>query len=125
MAETSGDFRPFSELEALVRSAGDYVRASDDLRPRVLESARSASGERRAQRRIGQMAVWALAFAVLTAAIRQQPEWTENSLPAADQTARLLSQTPRAAALGDSSWDMVDSFTALRRRQAELLRLEL
>src|SRR5215217_1007222 len=52
-----------SEVEAIVRSAGNYVHASKDLRPRVLETARLTNGERRARRCIRQVA---LAAALLT-----------------------------------------------------------
>ena len=32
---------PLEDIEALLRSAQDYVRPSEDLRPRVLEAART------------------------------------------------------------------------------------
>jgi membrane glycosyltransferase len=59
VAESRDYSEPLNEIEALVRQAGNYVRASDDLRPRVLESARAVRNEYRVQRWL-----WQAAFSV-------------------------------------------------------------
>jgi len=123
VADYSTSFDSFDDVESLVRSASDYVQASPDLRPRVLESARTARRERCARRRIGQMAVLVALLGLFIAAVRQQPETVASRRPAAASgAARLLSDAQQVVGYSDSSWEMVESFTELRRRQAELLR---
>jgi hypothetical protein len=111
------------DVESLVRQASDYVRASDDLRPRVLETARSERGERRARRRIWQSALFALLLGLFVTSICQQPALTGAGAEAPGE--QLLSEAQSTARAGESSWGIVESFTELRRRQAELLRLAL
>jgi hypothetical protein len=122
MAELPDDIESLAEIEALVRSAADYVRPSDDLRPRVLECARSVTKERQAKRWIGHLATCALALGLLVAATRQ-PDAAASREPArAALGYRLLWTAQPTIGASDASWSMVDSFTELRRRQAELLR---
>ena len=112
-----------SDIEALVRSARDYVRPSDDLRPRVLENARIMRSERRAQRWIGHLAICALLLGMFAAATGQQHNAVATHEPAAVVRAGRLFWSPQPTlSASDASWGMVDSFTELRRRQAELLR---
>jgi len=125
MTDFEAEFDSLDEIETLVRSACDYVRASDDLRPRVLEAARVVRGEQRARWRVCQLAVCALMLGLFIAAARRHAEMPATDLQSGSATGRLLSQAPPAAATSDSVWEMVDSFTDIRRRQAEVLRLEL
>jgi hypothetical protein len=121
----SRDFAaPLGELETLVRSAGDYVRASDDLRPRVLENARSRCSEQRLRRRFWKSAVAALFCVILTGflAPRSEPAIGVKARSSA-WTSPMFAPVEAAARSNDPSWQMVDSFTQLRLRQAELLRL--
>jgi uncharacterized membrane protein YfbV (UPF0208 family) len=112
-----------SDIEALVRSARDYVQPSDDLRPRVLENARVVRGERRARRWIGHLAICALLLGMFAAATSQQSKAVATREPAAMMRASRLFWSPQPTlSASDASWGMVDSFTELRRRQAELLR---
>jgi len=122
VTELHDGFEPL-DVEALVRRAGEYVRASDDLRPRVLETARSQHGERRARRRIWQSALFALLLGLFVTSICQQPALMGAGAEASGE--QLLSDAQAAARDSDSSWRIVESFTELRRRQAELLRLAL
>ena len=123
MTDFPDDFDGCSDIEALVRSARDYVRPSDDLRPRVLENARVMRGERRAQRWIGHLAVCALALGMFAAITGQQSKAVATREPATALRASRLFWNPQPAlSASDASWGMVDSFTELRRRQAELLR---
>jgi hypothetical protein len=114
----------FGDLESLVRAAGAYVQPSRDLRPRVLEAARLESGELKARRHIGRLALCAALFAMLTISGAERPDspgmfhqWT---LIAAE--AHVDSATG-ARARGDNGWSLVEAYTELRRRQAEVLRL--
>ncbi len=110
------------DVESLVRSAGNYVRPSEDLRPRVLETARVARKERQAQRWTLHMAACALLCGVLAAALQTPSAVATRETAAAAIGYRLLWNSQPTIGTSDASWNMVDSFTELRRRQAELLR---
>lgn len=109
----------WAEVEALVQAAGAYVRPSDELRPRVLEAARTESRERRAQRRIWQLALAIAILGLISAATGSR--WS----PGGPLSASMLPSQPDARQTEASSigWNTVDSFTELRRRQAALLSL--
>lgn len=120
---------PRDEVAALVRAASQYVRASDDLRPRVLEAARLQCRERRAQRWSRHAAVMVLLLAFFTAAGRQGLE-TERSRPLGIVVAAGFDEffSPTAVAAtrsGDGDWRMLEAFTELRRQQAQVLRFAL
>jgi hypothetical protein len=108
----------WSDMEALVREAGGYVRPSEELRPRVLETARAEAGEHQARRRIWQVALAIALLGLLFSAAGTRWE-IASPLPG------VLLQVPadRQQAGGDAGWSMVESFTDLRRRQAALLSL--
>jgi hypothetical protein len=113
-----------TDIESLVSAARDYVRPSDDLRPRVLETARAERRERRLQRHLAQMAAVVLLM-VTGLTVYHQPELSDRArafLP----TMEAMSDEAQAEAARFSdhaTWETVESFTDLRRRQAELLRL--
>lgn len=123
MTDTFRNFRPPDDIEALIRSARDYVRPSDELRPRVLEVARSEHRERGMLWRVGL----AVAFLLLIAARINAGLDRHEAMPSTDLSAlrslQILSRPDTAPRAGDAAWDMVESFTQLRERQAELLRL--
>jgi hypothetical protein len=122
MAERPDDLEWLADVESLVRSAGDYVRSSDDLRPRVLEGARVARKERQARRWIGHMAACALVCGLFAAALQTPTSVSSRETAAAALGYRLFWSAQPTIGPSDASWSMVDSFTELRRRQAELLR---
>jgi len=119
MTEPLEQAAPWDDVEALVRAAGSYVRPSDELRPRVLESARAESHERRAQRRIWQAALAVALLGAMVAAAASRSD-VPPSVSAGMLQTRAAVQTAEGGAAG---WSIVDSFTDLRRRQADLLRL--
>jgi hypothetical protein len=109
----------FAEVESLIRSAGRYVQVSEDLRPRVLEAAYLERNERQARRTIARLTLVALLLVGLSISLapsgRDLDNWSASRwdwLLAAESAARP----------GDGNWNFVDSFTELRRRQAEALR---
>jgi hypothetical protein len=118
-----------SDVEAMIRAAGSYVRASDDLRPRVLEAARLQHRERRARRWIRQAAIIVLLLAFASIVGRRELE-VEKAGPFGivatagfdEFFAPTASVTKRS---GDGDWRMLDAFTALRRQQARVLRFAL
>jgi hypothetical protein len=123
------EYDPDEGVEALVRAAGHYVRASDDLRPRVLEAARIRCGEQWAQRCMRRLLMFLVLLACFTAADRHgldsQRSGRTGILAAAgidELNSPIAAATPRN---GDGDWRMIDAFTELRRQQAEVVRLAL
>lgn len=123
------DDDPCAVVEALVRAAGAYVHATDDLRPRVLEAARLQCGERSARRRIRHLATTLLLLAMLTLADQSNRDVRYSARPTVlaaasfdDLFAPPMAAVPRS---GDGDWRMIDAFTELRRQQAEALRFAL
>lgn len=120
---------PFYDIEAMLREASEYVRASDDLRPRVLEAARQQHGEQRAQRCIRHVAMFVLLLAFFTAA-----DWHGLDDQRSRPIGRLLatrfdevfsSAVGTSTRNGDGDWRMIEAFTELRRQQAQVLRLSI
>lgn len=122
MAERRDDLEWLADVESLVRSAGEYVRPSDDLRPRVLENARAWRKERQARRWTLHMAASALVCGLLAAALQTPSSFAARETAAGAIGYRLYWSTQPATGASETGWSMVDSFTELRRRQAELLR---
>jgi hypothetical protein len=116
-----------SEVERMVRGAGGYVQVSRDLRPRVLETARTECGERRARRSIRHLAIVVVLLMVFATPSGRGLEGARYSgLLAAVDSQQIFSQAEsKVGRGGDVSWAMVEAFTDLRRQQASVLRLEL
>jgi hypothetical protein len=113
--------QPEEDIEALVRLAGEYVQPTDELRPSVLEAARLAMEERRAQRQIARLAAIFLLATVFVASISGgQPTSTTNY--ANSWHGSIVAPVQAASENNRAGWEMVDSFTELRRQQARLLR---
>jgi len=116
-----------AELEALLRGAGGYVRASDDLRPRVLEAGRAQSTERRAQRLIRKAAMIIVLLTGLSAAVGHTVDRAvashELAITAIDARHLHSRAATYAAPRGDVAWGMVEAFSELRRRQVAAFRL--
>jgi hypothetical protein len=112
------------DIESLVLSARAYVLPSGDLRPRVLETARAEHRERRLQRQLAQMAAVVLLM-VTGLTVYHQPELSNRArafLPTMEAMS-VESQVEAARFADHATWETVESFTDLRRRQAELLHL--
>jgi hypothetical protein len=113
----------------MVLAAGQYVGASDDLRPRVLEAARLQGDEQSAQRRLRHVALVVVLLALLTPELRQGFSERQMGLSGGIQEINLgvlNSLTPASITRsGDGDWRMIDAFTKLRQQQAQLLRLEI
>ena len=109
----------WNDVEALMRAAGGYVRPSEELRPRVLETARTEFRERLAQRRIWQVALVVAILGAISIAVGD-PRYAGVPF-----SASVLEVQPdvRQAEGGAAGWSTVEAFTDLRRRQAALLSL--
>lgn len=122
MIEPLDPHDPIAEVETLIRAAGNYVQPSDDLRPRVMEAVRAERVERTVRWRICQAAVLFFVLNLLATSTLHNVEIADGaSLPVqrADGSSETLSTVE------EESWDTVESFRELRRRQAYLLRLQL
>lgn len=112
-----------AEIEALVRDAGGYVGASDDLRPRVLESIRT---ERR-RRAWGRNAALATPAAVLLVAAVVSPLGSASQgldqASARAQVDQALDRGGQVRRLGADGlvWSVADAFAEVRSRQAAAL----
>lgn len=117
----------FDEIEALVRSAADYVQVSKDLRPRTLDAARLTSGERRIRRCIYQSALTAalLVWSVTASISRLDIRDDLRELTFATTGVYPVSSARISGGSGDAAWSLVDAYTELRGRQADVLRLKL
>lgn len=126
MSELLGN-DPYEQIEALVRSAGGYVAPSDDLRPRVLETARMVRVEQRVQSGIGRFARWVVILAIFANAVgeqlhvRQSPSASNPIMANADDVFALAESRVVQGGL-DVGWGLVEAFSDVRDRQAESLR---
>jgi hypothetical protein len=125
--DSSDISEPFSEIESMVRSAADYVQVSKDLRPRVMEAARLTNGERRIRRHIRQVALMAalLTWVVTASVSRLDMRDDLRELSLATTSAYPISHAQFSSGAADVGWVLVDAYTDLRGRQADVLRLKL
>ncbi len=125
MTESPNAYESFGEVEALLRSAANYVQVSKDLRPRVLDAARLSNGERRIRRSIYQAALTAalLTWCVTSSVSKFDLRDDLRSLSLA--TASPVSTTRIGGVAGDASWGLVEAYTELRLRQADVFRPKL
>lgn len=117
----------FEPIEALVRAAGGYVLPSEDLRPRVLETARTVRSERRAQTRIGRFARWIVILAIFADAVGHQlqthwPSVHDRSTLVDAQQVFSLVEMRVSPGHHDLGWGLVEAYSELRNRQAQFLR---
>jgi hypothetical protein len=117
-----------NEVEAAIRAAGQYVQPSRDLRPRVIEAARTNRTERKAQRHLKHLAVFVVVLAVFAvsgrnALDRNQPH--SSGMTAGADAERIYARAELGIAHGgDLGWALVEAFTELKHEQSEVLRPE-
>jgi hypothetical protein len=118
---------PLGKIEALMRSAADYVQVSKDLRPRVIDAARQTSSERRVRHYIRQAALMAALLTwFVTASVNRldiRDDVRELSLTATSTYP--VSHNRIRGGAGDAAWVLVEAYTELRVRQADVLHLKL
>lgn len=119
-------YESVDELERLIRGAGDYLEVSRDLRPRVIEEARTTQGERHARRWVGRAACLAATVAIVISlgSLRgDRSRVSQEPLAAASPQEffeRTQSHTMHSGV--ELPWSLVEVFSELRRQQAESLR---
>jgi hypothetical protein len=115
----------FAPVEALVRAAGGYVRASDDLRPKTLEAARQALTKHRWNRRLGTLAAAAVLVALCNVPGRFIPPARESTLATATVMHEFEMRQQSAKGMGftfNPSWAWYEAFFELRHQQAEMIK---
>jgi hypothetical protein len=119
------DALAFDELEAIVRAGGSYVRATDDLRPRVLEAARRDRRQRRTRLATRRAMLAVLLVATWAGPANDHAGAEFPQLAAAN--ARLHAPQPSLRADSDEGvgWIYVDAMTEIRQRQSEILPTDL
>lgn len=114
----------FAPVEALIRSAGNYVRPSDDLRPRTLEAARRMRGMRRWNKQILAAAAAVVLLAIFNVPGRFVP--TDVASKTSEATVmrefQLRQKSTRSADLSLNPWAWFEAFWELRNQQAERIR---
>lgn len=109
------DFAEFADLESVIRSAGEYVVPSDELRPRTMDAVKDAIENRKLSRRAGVLGLAALSLwlacwplAGLTKSWRD--EITAPSKADMERTAAELSLQSNMSL----DWGLVEAFEKLR-----------
>ena len=111
----------YDEVEAMVQAAGSYVQPSDDLRPRVLETARTEVVELRGRRWVRQASV-AAAIIGVAVSIRTTTGVKEPRIGDADAVYEQASQ--KSVGAGGFGWALVQAFCELRQQQSEKLQTD-
>ena len=116
MTSESGD------IEQMIRAAGGYLEVSDDLRPRVIENARSNQRESIVLWKVTGLAVFVAAVALFASGftIEQQSPPSMTVTVTSDQL-HVIAQQKMEASVVDVEWSLADSFKELRQRQARFL----
>jgi hypothetical protein len=109
------------EVEAMILAAGQYVRPSDDLRPRVLELARSEAREQSGQRRVRRLA---LVGVIMSLAMSSGNSASRGRQPIEDVDALYRQAASKASCTGELGWGLAQAYADLRQRQSEKLRLQ-
>lgn len=129
MAKRKYEPLPIDELEDVLRSAGGYVRASRDLRPRVLEAARAQRTERRGRLAIRAAAGVLIALTMLTSSLSPrsgQLTFARNGrqFPATSHELFIRAQSLSGIG-GDLGWGIVEAFRERSSDQSAVLGAEL
>lgn len=105
-----------SDIEMMIRSAGTYVGASDDLRPRTMEAAREQSFEKHAKRTLTRVMLAIGLVFFLIAPLMQQV--SKLPVPVGLSSHEIQRRAVNQAHCGvEYHWAIVDVFSDLRRNQ--------
>ncbi len=116
------EFAEFQQLELQIFAARDYVVPTEDLRPRVLESARCWQGFRIRLRRWSLVALICLIGWSFCLPVGRSLSQIRNRLVA--PLPQEVHQTALEFSAGDASsspWGMVEAFQQVRRPVASML----
>lgn len=109
-------------IEHTIRSAGDLIRPSDDLRPRIIEAANEHCGRQRAKRRTALVVAACCSLALATAPLLEMMA-LRSKLNATPSSEELQQQAIRYSAETNVGphWGLTEAFKQLRQTQAKKL----
>ncbi len=109
-----------SPLERTILAAGQYVRPSQDLRPRIIEAAKEQGGQRRAIRNIGGgLLLMGLLCVIAAPTLNQRTERFEKSRSPSASELQDQAQTIATQAGVGANWGLSEAYAKLRQSQAE------
>ncbi|WP_428306265.1 hypothetical protein [Lacipirellula sp.] len=108
----------YDDVEAMLKGAGDYVQPSDDLRPQVIEAARTIRGEQRGKRWVRR---FAFAATILGAAVTLYIGPGNQGLKGVDSDDLHRQAALKSSGAGSLGWGLVQALIDLRAQQAEQL----
>lgn len=109
-------------VEALIRAAGNYVVPSDDLRPSVLEAAKSMERERVHDRRLLQIAAVMFAVSVFGFVMTERLiDWHSRVASRLTVDVEKLEADRARVSHGSMAWSLFETVSQLREIQAERL----
>ena len=116
------DDQALEQIESAIRAAGNYVRPSEDLRPRTLEAAREHCGDRRAEQKLGGFVIAVLLLVMISPpAVRFLDVLrSQSTSPSARQLQDRGLEYATDPRIG-SNFGLTEAFTQLRRLQADRL----
>ena len=106
------------QIESMVASAKNYVVPSDNLRPRILEAARSQQNQRLSARRMYQVAALVVLCVLLTIPAQQRLDaWRRSAFsPTSGELEISAQQYANQPAIGQN-WGMYEAYKNLRQQQ--------
>ncbi|EMI21899.1 hypothetical protein RMSM_01183 [Rhodopirellula maiorica SM1] len=119
-----GENHSLHEIEQRVRAAGNYVRVSEDLRPRTLEAARNACDDTALERRVGGFFVCVLLmFCLASPFVELLGDYQSRfSGTTSGEVQRKAAELSQRSDIGPQ-WGMCEAFSQLRQSQANRFRL--
>lgn len=109
-------------IEHTIRAAGNFIRPSDDLRPRIIEAAKERCGQQRAMRRVAVSIAASIVIAISvgpligTMVTRSKLNATPSSIEMQQQAIHHSAET----GVGPN-WGLTEAFKQLRKTQAKKL----
>jgi hypothetical protein len=127
MSERRDSQPPREAVEAMLLAAAGYVRASDDLRPRLLEAARAQCTYATIRGVVGMLAISASLVVFMGSGGRraEAPSSDEPTLAQTDSQTIYSQAQAKALRSGGLSWGIVDAFRELRQKQSEAIGSDL
>lgn len=128
MSERRENQPPREAVEAMLLAAAGYVRASDDLRPRVLETARAQCAHATIRSVAGMLAISVSLVVFMGMGAKHHtpaPVNDEPTLAQTDSQAIFSQAQAKAIRSGGLSWGIVDAFRELRQKQSEAIGSDL
>lgn len=106
------------QIELMVAAAKSYVKPSDNLRPRVMDTVRSRRRIVMNSRRIFQVSVIVMLGVLLTIPVQQRLEaWRKNAAGPSNQELERQAQAYAEQPTVGHNWGMVEAYRNLKQQQ--------